>query len=238
MYSSLFGKGDPTQGLHNIAIEKFYCIVHEEFNNSFPSIRVKMSSKDPSFMSPLLKHLLSERNKLLRKGIVQDAGFLQPRIAQLIKENQLNLTKVNKQKHDMGSRSLLEVIDKLTGRVGSSVNLSSLFNVNDINSHFQSINTDIRYVEPALLEIMTELHKVPVIHEISVFKALEHVKRTATGPDDLPFWFWKEYALELIPVITHVLNVSLVSQQVPKIWKTANVRPIPKETNISALDQL
>ena len=39
-------------------------------------------------------------------------------------------------------------------------------------------------------------------------------------------------------MITHILNVSLVSQQVPKIWKTANVRPIPKETNVSALDQL
>ena len=39
-------------------------------------------------------------------------------------------------------------------------------------------------------------------------------------------------------MITHILNVSLVSQQVPKIWKTSNVRPIPKETNISALDQL
>ena len=49
-----------------------------------------------------------------------------------------------------------------------------------------------------------------------------HVKRTATGSDDLPFWFWKEDALELTPVITHILNVSLVSQQVPKIWKTAN----------------
>ena len=79
---------------------------------------------------------------------------------------------------------------------------------------------------------MPELQKVPVIHEISV-EALEHVKRTASGPDDLPCWFWK-YALELTPVITHILNVSLVSQQVPKIWKTANVRPIPKETNISA----
>ena len=65
-----------------------------------------------------------------------------------------------------------------------------------------------------------------------------HVKRTATGSDDLPFWFWKEYALELTPVITHILNVCVVSEQVPKIWKTANVRPIPKETNISALDQL
>ena len=150
----------------------------------------------------------------------------------------MNLTKVNKQKHDMGSKSWWKVIDKLTGRVGSSMNLSSLFTVNDINTHFQSINIDINYVEPALLEIMPELPKVPVVHEISVFEALEHVKRTASAPDDLPFWFWKEYTLGLTPVITHILNVSLVSQQVPKIWKTANVRPIPKETNVSALDQL
>ena len=171
----------------NTAIDKFYCIIHEEFKNSFRSIRAKMSSKDPSFMSPFLKHLLPKRNKLLKKGMVQEADFLQPRIAQLIKENQLNLTKVNKQKHDMGSKSWWKVIDKLTGRVGSSMNLSSLFTVNDINTHFQSINIDINYVEPALLEIMPELPKVPVIHEISVFEALEHVKRTASGPDDLPF---------------------------------------------------
>ena len=29
------------------------------------------------------------------KGMVQEASFLQPRIKRLIKENQLNLTKVN-----------------------------------------------------------------------------------------------------------------------------------------------
>ena len=187
----------------NIAIDKFYCTVHEKFKNSFPSIRVKMSSKDPSFMSPLLKHLLSKRNKLLKKGMVQEAGSLQPKITQLIKEHQLNLTKVNKQKHEMGSKSWWKVVDELTGRVVLSRNLSSLFNVNDINTHFQSINTDINYAEPALLKILPELHNVPVIHEISVFKALAHMKRTATGPDDLPFWSWKEYALELTPVITY-----------------------------------
>ena len=89
----------------NIAIDKFYCIVHEHFKNSFRSTRVSMSSKDPSFMSPLLKQLLSKRNKLLRKGMAQGASFLQSRITQLIKQNQLNLTKVNKPKHDMGSKS-------------------------------------------------------------------------------------------------------------------------------------
>jgi len=65
-------------------------------SNSFPSKQVKMSSKDPSLMSSLLKHLLSKRNKLLREGIVHEAGFFQPRITELMKENQLNLTMVNK----------------------------------------------------------------------------------------------------------------------------------------------
>ena len=105
----------------NIAIDKFYYIIHEDFKKSFPSIRVRMSSKDPSFMSRLLKHLLSKRNKLLRKGMVQEAGFLCTIITQIIKENQLNLTKVNKQKHDLGSKSWWKVIHKFTERVGSSM---------------------------------------------------------------------------------------------------------------------
>ena len=72
----------------------------------------------------------------------------------------------------MGGRSWWKVTDKLTGLVVSNINLSSSFNVNDINTHFQSVNKDINFVEPALLEVMPELHKVPVIHGISVFKAL------------------------------------------------------------------
>ena len=55
----------------------------------------------------------------------------------------------------MGSKSRWKVVYKLTRLVGSSMNLSSFFIVNDINTHFQSINTDQIYVEPAQLEIMS-----------------------------------------------------------------------------------
>ena len=41
---------------------------------------------------------------------------------------------------------------------------STLFNVNYINTHFQSINTDQNYIKPAQLEIMDH-HKFRVIHE-------------------------------------------------------------------------
>ena len=107
-----------------------------------------------------------------------------------MKGNQLNLTKVNKQTHDMGSKSWWKVVDTLTECVGSSMSLSSLFHVSDVNTHFHSINTDPDYVEPTQFEIK-ELRKVPVIHEISIFKALSHVKKTAGIPDGLPFWFWR-----------------------------------------------
>ena len=46
------------------------------------------------------------------------------------------------------------------------------------------------------------------------------------------------FSLDISFTIARDLNVSLLPQQVPKIWKTANVQPIPKETNIPALDQL
>ena len=55
----------------------------------------------------------------------------------------------------MASKSWWKVVDKLTRLVGSSMNLSSLFIVNDINTQFRSINTDQIYVEPAQLEIMS-----------------------------------------------------------------------------------
>ena len=90
----------------------------------------------------------------------------------------------------MASKSWWKVVDKLTRLVGSSMNLSSLFIVNDINTHFRSINTDQIYVEPAPVGDY-EHHKFPLIHEISVFKALSRVKRTATDPDNLPVGFRK-----------------------------------------------
>ena len=55
----------------------------------------------------------------------------------------------------MASKSWWKVVDKLTRLVGLSMNLSSLFIVNDINTHFRSISTDQIYVEPAQLEIMS-----------------------------------------------------------------------------------
>ena len=71
-----------------------------------------------------------------------------------------------------------------------------------------------------------------------VYNFLRKQKRSSSGPDDLPHWFWKTYANELAPAITKIFNVSLKLGLVPAVWKRANVVIIPKEPVINSCSQL
>ena len=63
-------------------------------------------------------------------------------------------------------------------------------------------------------------------------------KSTASGPDGLPYWIWRDYAQYLAPIITKILNSSLSQQYVPLLWKLANITPIPKESPLTDCPQL
>ena len=48
------------------------------------------------------------------------------------------------------------------------------------------------------------------------------------GPDPVPSRIWKDFALELAPVISHLYNSSMEEGCVPIILKESIVTPIPK----------
>ena len=56
------------------------------FHERFPLIRVKGSSRDPPFMSPLVKHLCNIRNKRSHTCSVTDNIMRQERINSLIRK--------------------------------------------------------------------------------------------------------------------------------------------------------
>ena len=60
----------------------------------------------------------------------------------------------------------------------------------------------------------------------------------ASGPDGIPYWFWKEFAYDLAPVVTHIFNCSLENHIVPDLWKLADITPLPKEPNFKNCTQL
>ena len=92
--------------------------------------------------------------------------IFQPKISQLIRDNT---------KHQKNSKRWWEMVDKLTDRVKSVTYLSSIFDVNDINKHFQAINTNPSNFEPNLLEIPLDC-KPPQFHESTVCKQFQNSK--------------------------------------------------------------
>ena len=76
------------------------------------------------------------------------------------------------------------------------------------------------------LQIPSGTH-LPTVNECDVRNLLSHRKQTASGPDEFPYWLWRNYSHHLAAVITKIFNCSLRQQTVPSLWKLANVSPIP-----------
>ena len=96
-----------------------------------------------------------------------------------------------------------------------------------LNDYFTNLCYDDSYVRPIDMDIPDSV-KSPEISERCVWNTLVRVKKTATGPDNLPYWIWKDCAELLTPVVTHVWNLSLSTHTWPDSWKRANVNPLLK----------
>ena len=115
--------------------------------------------------------------------------------------------------------------------------ISSIIEPETINSYFKEINTSPQYTAPEQLPVPNGT-RIPTFDVNTVKWFLLNQKRTAAGPDQLPHWLWKDYAHQLAPIITKIFNCSIMHQSVPALWKTANVRPIPKESPVTECTQL
>ena len=60
-------------------------------------------------------------------------------------------------------------------------------------------------------------------------------KHKASGPDEITNWLWKDFSDTLAQPIASIINTSYKEQQLPKMWKTANVTPLPKTTLVQDL---
>ena len=85
------------------------------FHESFPLIRVKVLSRDPPYMSPLLKHLCKIKNRTARRGSHVENLILQEKINTLIRMNQVNAVNKEREKHSRVSRGWWETANRITG---------------------------------------------------------------------------------------------------------------------------
>ena len=97
-----------------------------------------------------------------------------------------------------------------------------------LKNFFEDLCTDDHYSEPAPLVIDCETRPPPRLREHDVLLALSKIKKTASGPDGIPYWVWKDNCTTLAPVIAKVWNLSLLFRAWPCSWKQSNINPLPK----------
>src|SRR6478609_4177545 len=98
--------------------------------------------------------------------------------------------------------------------------------VDSLNQYYSSISSDSLYSPPPMKQTATQPSNI--VTEFSVFYLLSHLKATAVVPDRLPFWFLRLAAPFISEPLTHLINLSLLTSEVPLQWKAAIIRPIPK----------
>jgi hypothetical protein len=86
-------------------VEKLYNSIWPKFEKSFPMIKVRTSTRDPPFMSRLVRHLLKQRKRAIKARNSEANTRLQGGINDLIHKNQLNAVRNENRKYKSGSKA-------------------------------------------------------------------------------------------------------------------------------------
>ena len=123
-----------------------------------------------------------------------------------------------------------------SGTVSSHIPIEGIENLTDqelanaINEAFLEPLEEYRMPQPLTkLRIDEDTPELPEVSDMRIFKLLTALNPSkACGPDEIPNWLLKEYAECFSLPISRIINLSLNEQSLPKIWKFADVSPLPK----------
>ena len=102
----------------------------------------------------------------------------------------------------------------------------------NINWAFVNIMKDYQPLTDSVQVSVEDDEPITVTEEL-VEKKLRAISTSrASGPDELPNWVLKEYSDILAASITVIVNSSFAESCVPRIWKIADLPPIPKSRSI------
>jgi len=113
-------------------------------------------------------------------------------------------------------KKLWSSVRSSTSQRKSASSTSTTFSSEHLADYFTDIATDSTYDQALINDIITSLsskihssHQTSshqFVYEYEVYKCLSAVKKTASGPDNTPYWLFKHLAMELTPVVTHIIN--------------------------------
>ena len=97
-----------------------------------------------------------------------------------------------------------------------------------INEAFVGVMQEYNLLSDDALVLCEDDEPISVTADSVVARLSKISTSRAGGPNDLPNWVLKKFSDILAPALTEVLNQSFRESKVPRIWKLADVPPVPK----------
>jgi len=203
------------------AFDRFYENIYIILDQFYPVSSVKLSNRDPPFVTPQIKLMLRKKNQLMRRGRLEAANAIAERIKKaIITTNSNNFCDIKNVKE------LWEKVRQASGKGKSGPCNNPNITAEMLNEHYSKVSTDPKYEAPTLKSTATLPEAF--LTETQIFHLLDHLKPTAAGNDGLPSWFLRIAAPLVSRPLTTLFNLSLSWSVVPKQWKTSVITPVAK----------
>lgn len=230
------------------AFTEFVNIMHYALDTVLGFKTVTVRKSDPTYITPEIRILLRRRNRIMGKGQIAEAELLTRDIGRLIALVKANLLSNASSKNTKELWQLLRSTNNWPGKSSvSGTSTPTEFTASELNSYFANIATDPNYSASAVADAvqLAECQQRRTEHNNSntflpytedhITIILEHIKPTAPGPEAIPSWVYKTFAIRLGPIVCKLINYSIEQSCVPITWRTAHVTPVPKTQPIANL---
>ena len=172
--------------------------------------------------------MLRRKNRLSRAGRTEKADALAKQIRTAItRKESAWLRKVNTRQNPKTAWAKVRQITKRDA-IDSFIVIDGLTS-QTLNDHYAAISTDSQYRQPP--QKVTVADDNCQVTEFEVFRLFDRLQLTATGLDDIPAWFLRLGATLFAAPLAVLFSQSIRSGLVPRQWKTAVIKPIPKVAN-------
>ena len=202
--------------------DRFYSILFATFNRIYAEQKITITSRNPPFVTPLLKIKLREKNRLMRHGQLKLAEALGQQIGKAIVA--FNAGRLRNASMGVESRDVWDTVRDITNKKQHSISPLGV-DCDSLNDHYFTSSTDPSYF-PLLKSSST--HPLPWPSEEVVFHALIHLRSTAISPDLLPAWLLKLVAPNISSTASYLFRLSISSSIVPRQWLSSTIVPISK----------
>jgi len=195
---------------------------------SVPCKNVVLGTRDPDYITPLIKSLLRKRNRLRRCGHVERANQLAQKINILISQaRSTSLSRLS----NATTKDLWAAVNKTRKRCDDgNKDPTLLYNPNVVNDYFAKVASkaayDSRELDGFRCEASSDSYQP--LYNFEVERILSKIKLTAAGCDHIPAWLLRSCSYELADIVTAILNCSISTGKVPSYWLNAVVTPVPK----------